>query len=296
VVGHRVVRAGYPFDSHFLSLDDGRLHYVARGPEGGRAVLLLHGNPTWSYLYRRLIPGLAAVGFRVHALDLPGFGLSDPLPPLGSPFGHHAAAVRGFVEVLGLADVVLVGHEWGGPAGLRYAADAPDNVAAHVWLNTSLMVGGRLPRWYRLLRAPFVGETLVVRRNLYVERLLPLGVVHRAELTDVVRDAYREPFRTPARRTAILAVMRQAPAHAGQALWDDLAALAEDVGAVEAPGLVIASREDRLFGPAAGRRLAAQLPHAELAVFHGAGHYLQEDIPQKLVAAISRFLDEAGIR
>jgi haloalkane dehalogenase len=287
------VRAQYPFDSHYLAVGGGRLHYVVRGPEDGRPVLLLHGNPTWSYLYRKVIPGLAASRCRVYALDHVGFGRSEqPADPACYTFQRQAANVREFVDALGLDGLVVVGHEWGGPIGMQLAVDQPSRVAAQVWLNTSPMVDVRLPLVLRLARAPVVGELLFRRWNLYVEALLPYGVVRRAALDDVVMDAYREPFPTPASRAAILAFLRMVPQRPAHPARPVLEALAEGLRGVRVPALVIGSREDPAFGVPAARALHARLPVAELALFSGAGHYLQEDIPEKLVATISRFLDE----
>ena len=126
---------GFPFESHYTSIDGVRLHYVDEGQ--GPPVLLFHGQPTWSYLYRKMIPPLVAAGFRSVAPDLMGFGMSDkPTEESAYNLRRHVGLISGFVESLNLEGVTVVGQDWGGPIGLRYAIDHQDNVRALVILNT----------------------------------------------------------------------------------------------------------------------------------------------------------------
>ncbi|MDO8906913.1 MAG: haloalkane dehalogenase [Pseudohongiella sp.] len=131
--------ADYPFAPHYLQLDDVRMHYVDEGPEQGQVVLLLHGEPSWSYLYRKMIPVLADAGYRVIVPDLIGFGRSDK-PALMSAHSHsgHVAHIKTLITALQLQDITLFIQDWGGLIGLRTLAEMPDRFAGVVAANTGL--------------------------------------------------------------------------------------------------------------------------------------------------------------
>src|SRR5215472_16562210 len=114
---------GYPFPERFVQLDGLSIHYVDAG-YGGRPILMVHGNPTWSYIWRRLIPPVS-MEHRAIALDLMGFGKSDKPNPILHDFPHHARIVSSFVQSLGLRNIVLMVHDWGGPFAMHYAARHP---------------------------------------------------------------------------------------------------------------------------------------------------------------------------
>jgi len=128
-------RFQYPFKENYHEVDGIRLHYVDEG--SGPPILMVHGQPTWSYLYRKMIPPLVAAGYRCVAPDLMGFGLSDkPEDESAYSLQRHVGLVKGLVEKLELQGVTTVGQDWGGPISLRYAIDHQDNVRALVVLNT----------------------------------------------------------------------------------------------------------------------------------------------------------------
>src|SRR3954451_9029968 len=186
----------YPFEDRWVEANGARVHYVDEG--SGPTLLMLHGNPTWSFLYRDVIKGLSD-GHRCIALDYPGFGLSGAPPGYSFTAAEHAAVVERFVEALDLRDVTLMVQDWGGPIGFWVARRHPERFARFVIGNTwawslrdrlsaslfSRALGGR------------VGRRLILRRNLFVERILP-GGVRRGGLPREVMDHYRGPFPTPA--------------------------------------------------------------------------------------------------
>src|SRR3954453_5148533 len=137
----------YPFAPHYVEVEPGlRMHYVDEGPREGRVVLLLHGEPTWSYLYRKMIPPLVAAGFRAVAPDLIGFGRSDKLAAREDyTYQRHMDWLTAFVVALDLRDIVLVCQDWGGLLGLRLAAEHPERFARIVAANTFLPTGDGKP-------------------------------------------------------------------------------------------------------------------------------------------------------
>src|SRR3954453_17711895 len=180
----------YPFRSHYADLAAARVHYLDEGR--GPPLLLLHGNPTWSFLYRDVVAGLRD-RFRCIAVDHPGFGLSAPAPGYGFTPAEHADVLEQLVARLDLSDVTMMVQDWGGPIGFAVATRNPDRFAAFVIANTWAWPksdpGTQL--FSRLLGGP-IGRRLIANRNLFVERILP-GGVRRKDLSDAVMDAYRGP-------------------------------------------------------------------------------------------------------
>ncbi len=133
---------GYPFAPHYVEVEGLRIHYVDEGPRAAAPVLMLHGEPSWSYLYRKMIPIIAAAGHRAVAPDLVGFGRSDkPVRREDYTYQHHVDWMRAVIEQLALRDITLVCQDWGGLIGLRLAAEHPDRFARIVAANTFLPTG-----------------------------------------------------------------------------------------------------------------------------------------------------------
>src|SRR5881398_1084864 len=187
----------YPFDSHFADVEGARVHYLDEG--SGPPLLLLHGNPTWSFLYRELIKGLRG-RYRCIAPDHPGFGLSRAAPGYGYTPREHAAVLEKLVLQLDLSEVTMMVQDWGGPIGFAVATRHPSRFAAFVigntWAWPKSDLGTQL--FSRLLGGP-VGGYLILRRNFFVERIIP-GNVKRRKLPPAVMEAYRAPFPTPESR------------------------------------------------------------------------------------------------
>jgi haloalkane dehalogenase len=186
----------YPFESRHLRVGEAVVHYVDEG--SGPTLLLLHGNPTWSFIYREIIKGLRR-DFRCVALDYPGFGLSVPPPGYGFTPAEHADVVQRFVQLLDLTAVTMMVQDWGGPIGFAVATREPNRFARFVIGNTWAWPKNdmRTQVFSRLLGGP-LGGYLILRHNVFVERIIPGAV--RARLTQQVMDAYRGPFPTPESR------------------------------------------------------------------------------------------------
>src|SRR5262245_25805983 len=185
----------FPFTSRFLDVRGCRVHYVDEG--AGPPLLMLHGNPTWSFLYRHLIAQLSD-SFRCIALDYPGFGLSTPPPGYGFTPGEHSAIVSAFVEALDLTGLTLFVQDWGGPIGLGFAGREPERVRALVLGDTWAWPVNGNPRYERLshLAGGSLAGFLIRRFNAFVNVLVPLGMRKR-KLSEREMAAYRAPFPTP---------------------------------------------------------------------------------------------------
>jgi haloalkane dehalogenase len=274
---------GYPFAPHYLEHDGLRVHYLDEG--SGPPVLLLHGEPTWSYLYRTVIPELVPTA-RAVAPDYLGFGRSDkPLRREDYSYDLHVATVRRVVEELDLRDLTIVVQDWGGPIGLRLAVEQPERVARLVVLNTGVDAG-RPPseEWLRF-RA-------FVRRHgteLVPERLVRLSCVR--PLADDVEEAYGAPWPVPESKAGVLAFPELVPTEAEHPNTQPLLRVRAALERWEKPALVLFSDSDPIFTPAQAERLAALIPGAaEPEIVARAGHFLQEDAGAEVGARIARFV------
>src|SRR5438309_96729 len=183
----------YPFEPHFAEIDGASVHYVDEG--SGPPLVLLHGNPTWSFLYRDIIVGLRD-RYRCIAPDHPGFGLSRAAAGYGYTPAEHANVVEQLIVGLDLRAVTMMVQDWGGPIGFAAATRHPDRFAAFVigntWAWPKSDPGTQL--FSRLLGGP-IGGYLILRRNFFVEKIIP-GNVKRRKLPQDVMNAYRGPFPT----------------------------------------------------------------------------------------------------
>ncbi len=275
-----------PFESRRLDLDGAVLHYLDEGE--GPTLLLLHGNPTWSFLYRDVIRGLAG-RFRCVALDYPGFGLSHA--PAGYDFrpASHARVVEAFVERLDLRDVGLVGQDWGGPIGLAVAGRRPERFRALVLGNTwAWPVNGdpHFERFAWLMGGP-PGRFAIRRFNAFVNLLLPAGVKRRRLPPDVMA-AYRAPTALAPRRMATAVFPREIVAS-----HDFLAGVEAGLARLaRLPVLLVWGDRDIAFRESERLRFEAAFPRHRTVVLHGAGHFIQEDAPEAVARAITAWWDE----
>jgi len=274
---------GYGFAPHYVDQDGLRLHYLDEG--SGPPVLLLHGEPTWSYLYRKVIPELTGAA-RAIAPDYFGFGRSDkPLRLEDYTYDFHAGSIARLVEQLDLRHLTVVVQDWGGPIGLRLAVEQPERVARLVIMNTGIG-GGRPPsdEWLRFrdfLRR--VGTELVPGKLVRISALQPMS--------DEVEDAYSAPWPVPESKAGILAFPDLVPISPEHPDVPAHLAVREQLGRWEKPALVLFSDSDPIFSPRAAERIAEHIPGAlEPEIVAGAGHFLQEDRGEQIGRRIAQFV------
>jgi haloalkane dehalogenase len=286
----------FGYQPHYAKVPDGtgekgatlQMAWVEDGPTAGAPVLLLHGEPSWSFLYRRMMPILAGAGLRVIAPDLVGFGRSDkPARPEDHSYARHVEWVRALVfDVLDLRGVTLVGQDWGGLIGLRLAAEHPDRFARIVAANTGLPTGDHpMPGIWHAFR-----QAVRTAPSLDVARFVESGC--RRPMSDAVRAAYDAPFPDESYKAGPRAMPDLVPTapddpatEANRAAWSVLAASST-------PVLVAFSDGDPITG-AMAPILQRALPGAagrEHPVVANAGHFLQEDAGEELAAHVVRFI------
>jgi haloalkane dehalogenase len=277
----------FPYEPHHAIVTDGlRMAYVEAGPTGGEPVLLLHGEPTWSFLYRRVIPILADAGLRAIAPDLIGFGRSDkPADVTDHSYARHVEWMRSFAfDALDLRAVTVVGHDWGGLIGLRVATENSDRIARIVATNTGLLTGDQqMPDvWLRFRDAVRTAPVLDVAR------LVRSGC--RRTPPPQVLAAYDAPFPDetykagPRAMPDLVPTIPDDPASAAnRAAWQRLSTW-------DKPFLVAFSDGDPITSGMAPV-LHRVVPGAESVTIAGGGHFLQEDVGEQLAIAIARFIE-----
>jgi haloalkane dehalogenase len=265
-------------------LDGRNMHVVDEGE--GPPVLLLHGEPTSSFLWRNVIPPLVAAGHRAIAPDLIGFGRSDKPPDIGwYTYERHVESIEELVDALGLRGLTVVVHDWGGPIGLRFAVEHEDLVDRLVILDTGIG-GGRPPseEWLR-----FRDAVRHVGAAIDPARLVEAGTA--GGLSDEARAAYAAPFPTPESKAGLLAFPELVPAEPDHPNAEPMNRVREALRDWYKPALVVWGAEDRVLPPALAHAFADLVPGTgEPVVLDGAGHFLQEDKPAQLAAAMVRFL------
>ena len=277
----------FPFESKWFQCAAGPVHYVDEG--SGPPILFLHGNPTWSFLYRGIIIRLRK-RFRCIAVDYPGFGLSAHPENYGYTPQEHAEVVAALVRHLDLKNLTIMGQEWGGTIGMRVAVDELPRLRALVMGNTWYWP---LDSWqmkafaYVMSAAPLQNQ--ILRRNLFVEKIIPLGVKY--PLADEVLHHYREPFPTAKSRVGVAEFPRQL-----MEASDWLADLSDEVSETLAnvPLLLTWGLEDVAFPRHFMERFRQDF---NLASVHrlDAKHFIQEDQPGEIATAIEAFLNRPGL-
>jgi haloalkane dehalogenase len=272
-----------------VSVLDSTMHYEEAGE--GDPIVLLHGNPTSSFLWRKVIPGVAGEG-RVLAPDLIGMGRSGK-PDIGYRFVDHARYLDAWFDTLALERVTLVGHDWGGALGFHWARRYPDRVVAVAFMETIVRPTswGEFPEAAREIfqgfRTPGTGEQLILDQNMFVEAVLPASTLH--QLTAEEMEAYREPFREPAHRLPTLVWPRELPIDGEPAdvvelvdSYDQWLASSEDV-----PKLLLTFDPGAIMSEPVVRWCQEHVAALEVAKGGQGIHFVQEDEPEAIAMSIS---------
>jgi haloalkane dehalogenase len=278
---------GYAFLPHYVELGEIRMHYLDEGPHDGEVVLLLHGEPSWSYLYRKMIPGLVAAGLRVIAPDLVGFGRSDkPAAREDYTFQRHVDWMRGFLDAVRLTDINLFCQDWGGLIGLRLVADDPTRFSRVIASNTFLPTGDDTPPPAFLQWREF-SQTVP---EFPVGKIIA-GACARPVAADVLA-AYDAPFpdetyKAGARQFPSLVPARpdDPASEANRSAWEVLKTYAR-------PFLTAFGDSDPITR-GADKRMQALIPGAAgqpHTTIQKGGHFIQEDAGEELATIVAAFI------
>ncbi|MGQ7871626.1 alpha/beta fold hydrolase [Bacillus sp. 1A] len=279
----------YPFKDHWLPYRDGYVHYIDEGQ--GPTVLLLHGNPTWSYLYRNVIKELRG-GCRLIALDYPGFGMSKAPSHYGFTSQEQSEVVTDLIRRLELKNFVLVVQDWGGPIGLNYAVQNRENLRGIVVMNTWAWPTTLLPtKIFSLAMGGWpLGYWLQTRQNFFAKVMIPQGIFHSEKVTENLRKAYTDPFPTPESRIPTWIFPRQIrKARSWFAEIESKLSVLSDL-----PAQILWGMKDNGFPPEEMKKWQGYLKMHETESLSDASHFVQEDRPDRVAASIRRVLERTS--
>jgi haloalkane dehalogenase len=274
------VKADFPFQSKYLDIGGSKIHYVEEGKNAGNTVLFLHGNPTSSYLWRNIIPIVAAAGnSRCIALDLIGFGKSDQ---------DHFKYVKGFIDGMQLANnknLIIVGHDWGGVLGFWYAFNHQEEIRGIAFMETfpfTISIDDFPPDFAKLLQAfrtKGSGYELIQVQNVFVEQVLPSAVFNKQNLSEEVMKHYREPFPTVESRKPIRRFPEMLPLdpNVESEVYKIFQKLENTLSDFKFPMLLIKGNPGAVIPEPRVKWLQEKIPHLVIRDVGQGIHYLQED-------------------
>ena len=289
------LRELYPFKRQtFLTAGGARMSYLDEGPREAEAILLLHGNPTWSFYYRNLVRAISP-RMRCIAPDHVGMGLSEKPEHYDYTLATRIADVTALVESLGLRRVHLVVHDWGGAIGFGWAVRHPGLVGRIVILNTAAFPDKRLPLRIALCKAPVIGPAIVRGLNGFAGPATWMSM-HRRVLSATEKRAYLFPYDSWDNRVAVSAFVRDIPRQPGHPSWSTLEATSAGLaGLQQHPALIVWGRRDFCFNDRFLARWQKLFPNAEKRLIEDGGHYVLEDAADEVIPVIGRFLTAARV-
>lgn len=282
-------RKEYPFAPHRFEVSAGSLHYVDEGE--GQPVVMIHGNPTWSFLYRHLIKSLRSE-YRCVAMDHIGFGLSDK-PKKWSYFPEdHAINLTQFIEGLELKNVTLAVQDWGGPIGLSYAVSHPKNVSRLIIMNSWAWPVNRDP--YYIAFSGFMGgpmgRMLIRRFNFFAKSIMRQAFGDKSKLTTAAHQHYLKALPTPGDRQGCLVFPKRIIDSTPwlDRIWNHISVLRDK------PTLIVWGMKDIAFREKELNRWEQAFPDARTVRLESVGHFVQEEAPDQLAEAVAAFLGDTG--
>jgi haloalkane dehalogenase len=276
---------GYDFEPHYTEIDGLRLHYVDEGPRDGTPIVCFHGEPSWAFLYRKMVPPLVAAGHRVVCPDYAGFGRSDKPTDRGwYTYDRHVDLVTQVLDELDLRGATAVVQDWGGPIGLRWAVEHDDRVASLAVLNTGIFTG-RVSKGFMAWR-----EFAEKHPDLQVGRVIQGATV--TDLPDEVVAAYDAPYPNAESKAGAAQFPLLVPITDDYPGAAEMRAVADELTRWEKPTLVAFSDNDPVFPhPKSGNRFVESMPGAtEQVTIEGAAHFLQEDKGERIADELIKFL------
>lgn len=282
------VRFEYPFAGNLLDLPNGaQMHYLDEG--SGPVVLLLHGNPTWSFFYRDLIVRLNRAGYRCIVPDHVGCGLSDKPADYNYTLAQRIEDVEFLLSSLGIDRFSLVVHDWGGAIGCGVAGQNPERVEKLVLLNTAAFTSKRIPWRIAAVKIPFIGEGIIRGLNGFAGPAANMSVI--SPLSPSVRRGFLWPYRSWSNRVAVWNFVKDIPLGSGHVSYAALAEIESNLKKLSGkPIRILWGERDFCFNKHFLARWLSIFPKAQSTVFKGCGHYLLEDGRRKVRDAIAEFL------
>ena len=281
-------RALYPFESHELRLDGSRYHYLDEG--SGEVLLLVHGNPTWSFYWRNLVLGLREK-YRVIVPDHIGCGLSDKPADYPYRLEQHVSNLSSLINELDLKKVTLLAHDWGGAIGLGAATAQPERFSRFVMFNTAAFRSNWMPWRIRICRTPILGKIAVQGFNAFAKAALWMAVSKHERMTSAVRQGLLAPYDSWAHRQAIYRFIEDIPMSEAHPTYETLLEIETRLALFKTlPWMFIWGMRDWCFKPKFLERFLDFFPKADVHRLPDAGHYVIEDAYEEIIPLVDQFL------
>jgi haloalkane dehalogenase len=284
-------RTQYPFSSHYFEHDGVRQHYLDEGAADAPVMVMVHGNPTWSFYWRHLVTAFSSQ-YRVIVPDHMGCGLSDKPQDYAYTLEQHIRNLESLLDHLGVKNITLVVHDWGGGIGFGYATRHPQNIKQMVVFNTSAFFRPVLYWGIKVSRSPFIGDFLTRGLNTFLEGSFMIATSQRKRFRGDVRDGYLAPYRNWHDRVAILGFVRDIPMKASHPTRKTVDEIESRLHLLkDKPKLFCWGVDDPVFTTdtfLAGFR--EHFPAAKVHELENAGHYVVEDAHERIIPLMRDFL------
>lgn len=281
----------YPFKSHYYDVGGGiRQHYVDEGE--GDPIVMVHGNPTWSFYYRHLISKFRGT-HRMIAPDHIGCGLSDKPQKYKYRLSQHIENLRRLITHLKLENATLVVHDWGGPIGLGMRMLLPHRFRRIVVLNTGAFIPQEIPFGLKLARLPLFGKIAIRGFNMFCRKAITTGVVDPKSLDAIARSGLLAPYNNWSNRIAIHQFVVDIPTNQSHPSYGSLNVVEQGMPKLaEYPVKMIWGMKDWVFTPAVLDEMRRLIPHASVHTLDNVGHYVMEEGRDEVIRQVEGFLDE----
>ena len=284
------IRDEFPFEPRFHAVPSGRMHYIDEGPRDAPVIVCVHGNPTWSFAFRRIVKAFSD-RYRVVALDHIGCGLSDKPADFEYTLENHALNLCSLVRALDLKHITLAMHDWGGAIGMSFARREPQRIAGLFAMNTAAFRSRRMPLRIRICRWPWIGPYLVLDWNAFAGLAPIYGVHDRKSLTFPVKRGLMLPYETKSSRRAIAEFIKDIPLSARHRSWDELVATETALSQFQAlPTALCWGERDWCFTKAFRAEWERRFPAAVATRCKDAGHLVFEEAPVAVESALRALL------
>jgi haloalkane dehalogenase len=277
----------YPFEGKYLNINGNKLHYIDEGQ--GHPVIMLHGNPTWSFFYRNVVLGLKE-NYRCIVPDHIGCGLSDKPQDFQYTLENHVENVKTLIKELGIDKFSLVVHDWGGAIGMGVATAMPDKVMSMTLMNTAAFKSLDIPFTIGLCKLPIIGEPMVRAFNAFAWPATFMAV--EKKLDSDIKAGYLHPYNNYKNRIATAQFVQDIPLHKGHRSYSKLDSIEQGLKNVKCPKLFIWGAKDFCFNMKFLKRWKDFYPDEKYIVYEDAGHYVLEDERENCVKEIGNFFNE----
>jgi len=277
----------YPFEGKYIDVNGHKLHYVDEGQ--GHPVIMLHGNPTWSFFYRNVVKGLQG-NYRCIVPDHIGCGLSDKPQDFEYTLENHVSNVIKLINELKIDKFSLVVHDWGGAIGMGVATAMPDKVMSMTLMNTAAFKSKDIPFTIGLCKLPLIGEPMVRAFNAFAWPATFMAVEKKLDAD--IKEGYLYPYNNYSNRIATAQFVKDIPLHSGHRSWSKLDSIEQGLKDVKCPKLFIWGAKDFCFNMKFLKRWKDFYPDDKYIVYEDAGHYVLEDERDNCVKEIGNFFNE----